>query len=434
MMLNKKLALLIVMTAPTLPNAKAEERIESSFYFGIGGGFNETKMSVTDLDKSIYPTNRSQGSGLFNFFLQYEFGRKKQFGVRLEADFLKRGGLLENIYDTEDFENLYADDGTNNISYKLRANYFDVRVPLIYQFCGSRSAIRPYIYIAPIVSFVTSGTIASQVDFMDNSYAGTKLDITKGNMAQAYFAGAIGAGIKYDLNLGGHPFYLSLEADYQIGFSNTYSKAETSGSAVVKDNWFNYVYDITGQRKFNGFEIKGSLSIPFSIFKKKKVNVPVIEPVIEYVAQPTPSPVAHVEEVAEVEEIPCRSIDEIAAMIKKGDDIRGVTFCSISDINFEIGSSTLLSSSYAYLAKVASILKNTGVSIEVKGHTDNTGSSELNKNLSRSRAMSVVKYLRSLGVPKDQLTYSYYGDTCPIADNSTESGRSINRRVEFEIK
>lgn len=74
------------------------------------------------------------------------------------------------------------------------------------------------------------------------------------------------------------------------------------------------------------------------------------------------------------------------------------------------------------------------MNIEVKGHTDNTGSHDFNMKLSRNRAEAVVNYLKKTGVAEKQLSFSYYGETCPLSDNSTESGRSVNRRVEFEIK
>lgn len=425
-------ALLCVASPATI---YAEEKTESSFYFGLGGGYGLTHMSVSDLDKDYFPDNKNQGSGIFDFYLQYEFGKKKQFGVRLEFDFLKRGGTLNNILNTDAFPGLYEEEGIKDVSYKLRSRYFDVRLPLIYQFGEARSALRPYIFVAPMVCFSTGGSIKAQVDNVDGTYEGSALDITNGNMKQVYFAGAVGAGLKYDLNLGGHPFYLSVEVGYQMGFTDTYSSKEKSGSAVVKDNIFHYAYDITGTRRFNGFEVKGALSIPFSVFSRKKA-APAPIPVVY---EPAPVPVVEqtvetVETVVTEEKLPCRSIEEITAMISRGEDIHGVTFCSIDDIRFETGSSNIDPVSHSYLDEVASIMKRTGVNVDVKGHTDNTGTSELNQNLSRRRAKAVVDYLRSKGVAKKQLSYTYYGETRPIADNSTEHGRSLNRRVEFEIK
>lgn len=220
-----------------------------------------------------------------------------------------------------------------------------------------------------------------------------------------------------------------------MGFTDTYSAKEKDGEAVVRNGLMNPVYDIKGTRRFNGWEIKGSVSIPLSIFCKKKEVVEIIpEPVCEAPAV-VAQPVEIVEEVEEVvEEAPCRSIREVSEMIERGENIHGVTFCSIDDIRFETGKSNLVGSSHDYLDRLASILKKTGEHIEVMGHTDNTGTKDFNLRLSKERALAVVNYLKRLGVPSGQLSYSYYGDSRPIRDNSTETGRSINRRVEFEIK
>lgn len=447
MELTKKLTFsTLMMSLVVAPCVFSQEKTESSFYFGIGGGYHSSQMKVTELDKSIFPENSNLGSGLFDIFLQYEFGNKKQFGIRLEADFLRRGGILDNIGNTSRFPDLYAEEGVRNASYTFNSKYIDLRLPLIYQFCNSRSVIRPYVYVAPFVAFSTGGSIKAQTDYVDNSYEGSVLDITKGNIRSSYFGGAVGLGLKYDMNLHGHPFYISIEANYQMGFTDTYSKKEKEGMAVVKDDYFFHVYDITGKRRFNGFEVKGSLSIPFSVFsKKKKVleeklpEIPIVEVYREEDIEEAPvvnvEPVKEEEKVSnEVEEIPCRSIEEIYAMIERGENIHGVTFCAIDDIRFAIDKSEIDPYSYKYLDEVASILKRTNASIEVKGHTDNTGTEGHNEQLSRQRAMSVVRYLESKGVDKGQLSYSYYGSSNPIASNDTERGRSLNRRVEFEIK
>lgn len=200
-LLGKSKALPLLCVALGCLSAHAQEKVESSFYFGLGGGYHSSHMSVSRLDKSVFPDNRTQGSGEFDLFLQYEFGRKKQFGVRLEADFLKRGGTLGRLYDTKDYGNLYEEAGIGDIFYDLRSSYVDLRLPLIYQFCGARSVLRPYVYVAPMVAFSTGGTIKMQIDSRAGEYEGVRLPITKGNMRSAYFGGAVGAGLKYDLNL-----------------------------------------------------------------------------------------------------------------------------------------------------------------------------------------------------------------------------------------
>ncbi|MDW8012106.1 MAG: OmpA family protein [Bacteroidota bacterium] len=73
------------------------------------------------------------------------------------------------------------------------------------------------------------------------------------------------------------------------------------------------------------------------------------------------------------------------------------------------------------------------VVIRIEGHTDNRGSPAHNRRLSLQRAESVRRYLLRRGVSERQLLIAGFGSTRPIADNETEFGRSLNRRVEIVI-
>jgi len=71
--------------------------------------------------------------------------------------------------------------------------------------------------------------------------------------------------------------------------------------------------------------------------------------------------------------------------------------------------------------------------VEVAGHTDSTGSDAHNQNLSERRANSVAAYFRSQSIDSQRLLTLGAGEYRPIADNSTESGRQANRRVEITM-
>ena len=71
--------------------------------------------------------------------------------------------------------------------------------------------------------------------------------------------------------------------------------------------------------------------------------------------------------------------------------------------------------------------------ILVEGHTDNQGSAAYNKNLSLRRAQAVKNYLVSKGITADRIEIIGYGESQPIADNSTPEGRQLNRRVEIKL-
>lgn len=101
-------------------------------------------------------------------------------------------------------------------------------------------------------------------------------------------------------------------------------------------------------------------------------------------------------------------------------------------VTFETGKATLEHTSYEKLADVGqTLIENPEVLIEISGHTDNRGSKKLNQKLSEERAESVVKYLLSLGVGKNQLTSVGYGPDKPSATNRTAEGRQENRRIEM---
>ena len=71
--------------------------------------------------------------------------------------------------------------------------------------------------------------------------------------------------------------------------------------------------------------------------------------------------------------------------------------------------------------------------IEISGHTDKTGSEQLNFKLSEARAKAVVDYLIKNGVDQSRMEFRGYGSLQPISDNANAAGRAKNRRVEFKI-
>jgi len=103
-------------------------------------------------------------------------------------------------------------------------------------------------------------------------------------------------------------------------------------------------------------------------------------------------------------------------------------------VTFDVGSYTLKPQFRDTLDRVAeSMIKYPNSLIDVYGHTDSTGSDAYNQTLSENRARTVANYLASRGVSSARIRSQGFGETMPIADNATESGRSKNRRVEIKI-
>ncbi|OQP65979.1 hypothetical protein A3860_15430 [Niastella vici] len=103
-------------------------------------------------------------------------------------------------------------------------------------------------------------------------------------------------------------------------------------------------------------------------------------------------------------------------------------------IEFETGSANIKPGSYRMLDEIfESAVVAEGLKLGVYGHTDNKGSDVVNVPLSQKRAEAVKAYLIKKGLKQDQIEAKGYGAEKPIADNSTEAGRSKNRRVEIVL-
>lgn len=108
----------------------------------------------------------------------------------------------------------------------------------------------------------------------------------------------------------------------------------------------------------------------------------------------------------------------------------------LQQINFANNSDKIIDKrSFDILDGVAAVLRHHQHinKIEVQGHTDNVGNRARNTTLSNKRAEAVVRYLVDKGIAKERLTANGYGPDKPIADNKTKDGRSLNRRVNFQI-
>ena len=107
----------------------------------------------------------------------------------------------------------------------------------------------------------------------------------------------------------------------------------------------------------------------------------------------------------------------------------------LRNIYFDFAKATFLQESYNELNKLETMLKqNTGMQVEISGHTDSVGPAEYNKQLSQRRANAVKNFLTSKGIDARRIKAVGYGEDKPIASNDDNAdGREINRRVEFKV-
>jgi len=119
--------------------------------------------------------------------------------------------------------------------------------------------------------------------------------------------------------------------------------------------------------------------------------------------------------------IPLRPIEVNASIVLK-------------NVFFDINKYDLKPESQIELDRVVQLMKdNPGLKIQINGYTDNTGKPSDNIILSENRAKAVVLYLTLKGIDPKHLTFKGWGDLQPIADNNSEAGKALNRRIEMKV-
>jgi outer membrane protein OmpA-like peptidoglycan-associated protein len=115
---------------------------------------------------------------------------------------------------------------------------------------------------------------------------------------------------------------------------------------------------------------------------------------------------------------------------------KGYVFVDIpSNIMFASGSASLSSQSIEMLGGIARLLEaQPNLNFLIEGHTDNVGDDALNLELSNKRAAAVRNYLIKKGINPARMTSQGFGETKPVGDNNTASGRALNRRVELNLR
>ncbi len=108
---------------------------------------------------------------------------------------------------------------------------------------------------------------------------------------------------------------------------------------------------------------------------------------------------------------------------------------TLRNIYFDVNKFDILPSSESELDLLLKLLEsNPKLSIEIAGHTDNSGNKNANQVLSEQRAQAVANWLKAKGIASARLEVKGYGDSKPIAPNTSEEGKQSNRRTEFIVK
>src|SRR5438477_1350427 len=142
---------------------------------------------------------------------------------------------------------------------------------------------------------------------------------------------------------------------------------------------------------------------------------------------------AAAEAIRQKEEQRQRLLNQLNQVLETKDTDRGLVV-SMPDVLFDTGSYNLKPAARERLARISGIvLAYPDLRLEIEGHTDSVGSDTYNQTLSEKRAASVRDYLVNSNVSINNVIARGFGKTRPVADNSTASGRKLNRRVEMIV-
>jgi len=117
---------------------------------------------------------------------------------------------------------------------------------------------------------------------------------------------------------------------------------------------------------------------------------------------------------------------------RRGCEIKGDYV--LEGVNFESNSDRLVVGANSILDQVTeTLLKYPEITFRIEGHTDSDGAAAYNESLSTRRAQTVFDYLANKGVAEDRMSVQGYGESRPIADNTTSAGKAQNRRVVLSV-
>lgn len=257
--------------------------------------------------------------------------------------------------------------------------------------------------------YIGGGMGALQLELKDPTYAGTELD-SDDDVVMAY---QLGAGIAFAIS---DQLDLSLdyrwirsekaEYDFEAGASGRVEERYEAQSAMLTLRWY-----------FAGKEEPPPAPPPAPVDVVPAEPPPPAEPP----APPPPPPVPPCQAPAPGEPFDMQGCKTGDTLVLRG-------------VNFDFDQSTLTANAKTILDQVAEALnKRTDIKVELDGHTDGKGSDDYNMRLSQRRAQSVRTYLTGKGVDGSRMTAVGMGESTPVADNETEEGRELNRRVELKV-
>ena len=233
----------------------------NNMYVGIKGGLNVASMVYSDLN-SVYSTS-SKLLPISGVFFEYDF--PYNIAVAPAIEFKIDGTDVSGSYDISTAYTGYGNDVImRNLDYTIKSKSVVLDIPIMYDIPYSFYNISSYIFIAPNFSYRLGDSITLD-DRVTNVTTDTLISmkhyataIGNSNYTSINYGVRLGAGIKYSFNIGSLRLLARLDAGYNIGLSNTYSKNELNHktTALNLNNW-----DVKGTRKMRGIEVLLSVGV-----------------------------------------------------------------------------------------------------------------------------------------------------------------------------
>ncbi|HEY0915634.1 MAG TPA: OmpA family protein [Solimonas sp.] len=239
-----------------------------------------------------------------------------------------------------------------------------------------------------------------------------------------------GVGYLWGFSLGRYEMALRTEALYIAG----------KRDADVKPGG-----DINAPRRLDDIELNVGLQLPLGLKPEKK---PEPEPVVAVVPVADADGDGVLDDADQCPDTPAgTSVDAVGCPLPPppcktpapGEKV-SLAGCGTGDVivlrgvNFEYDQARLTANAKTILDNVGEeLVANPAIEVELSGHTDSRGSDAYNQRLSEQRAKSVLEYLESKGVEASRMGAVGVGEAKPVADNETEEGRELNRRVELRV-
>ena len=210
-----------------------------SFSAGVKAGVCLGDYKLTAPEYSIYKHSMS-ANAVAGAWLQY----RSPFGlsIRPEVAYAGRGVNLE----------------WEDVTYKLRANCLDVRMAVLFNLTLGKTAVAPYVVVAPAWCMAMYG----RIDYSDYYTGDIVMPLSLSSMKRHDFGVFCGLGLEYPLHGDGWAIYLSAEAGYNWGLTNSFSHKEQGTSVSVLNPSLDQ-RPAMGDRFARGIEITVRIGVPF---------------------------------------------------------------------------------------------------------------------------------------------------------------------------